>query len=845
MVADTTKMQSDTSLHRRKYMNMKKIALIWSGIALVFAILIIAGSSNAHGAYDVDLNKNTFGQESTMNIEVTTDGTETYTVTIEDWESDDALHTWDSQSGNVDLQYQIPASWDDGFYTLNIYEGEDLQLSVGFWVQLYEIDIEASRGYFGPGETAKFFYKVLRLSNGQPINAEIEWAVEDLGLTGSLGNGSNGVIEVPLPASYDYYNTANWYYNDFQLVVWANHTERSMQEGSTVRVRDYELDIEYLGDVLTGQFVTISAQTWISYSNVKTDVPVTIEITDDAENVIASNKNLKTDENGRTRWVIEIDDRFQEGQSYNVDITANFPPQDKTESTMIDVIGLDEGLILDHTALDSGYGPGDVVQFSYWLMDTSFSSVDFTSSYSIFGHYADFSRDLLDSGTSTTGNLSFTIPNDPGLEEITFEIIASDTDSGAFTMTDININIMHMTSLNVVVSQSLYKSLDTIEITASLVNAESWTMPVIYLQVATENIPVYATSQSGREVNFSYQIPETPPQFFMLMVYANDESGRYIEKMKVIIREDAAGQFGVNDLVTFTTDKERYKPGELVTVTLTTLYPARWDSDFDYSVYYFGTMSRLIAIGNIDEDELDEGTTFEFVFIIPDDAQKGTYVIHGTADVDLGDQFPWAYLNLQTTFEVSTGKGDEDSSEFLGFEEDSPMIPVILFLPLIISIVAIVLVVRNGDGSGTAKTPKEKKEKKEKVPKEGKTKRWGRKKSEEKDESIPDGMFQAPPTGQTQYQAPQTYQQPAYQQGAVQQAGYQQTPQTYGAQQQQTAQYGTQTITPAPAATPQTAQPAQQYPGQQQAQGMHYCTGCGKPIQAGWGTCPYCHKQLQ
>ena len=79
-----------------------------------------------------------------------------------------------------------------------------------------------------------------------------------------------------------------------------------------------------------------------------------------------------------------------------------------------------------------------------------------------------------------------------------------------------------------------------------------------------------------------------------------------------------------------------------------------------------------------DEDDLDDKTSYTFSFQIPENAESGTYVISALTGTETETEDNWFEINLQSTFTIGTG--DEDSTEFLGIKEDSPILPIIFMI---------------------------------------------------------------------------------------------------------------------------------------------------------------------
>ena len=248
----------------------------------------------------------------------------------------------------------------------------------------------------------------------------------------------------------------------------------------------------------------------------------------------------------------------------------------------------------------------------------------------------------------------------------------------------------------------IYEASDSRTVSVLLKGGDDWTSPTLFIDVrsvgtGSGNVLIHSDSSSGTAANFTFSIPDNPPTAILITSFANDQSGHYLTTSTMISRKgDSSASF---PSIALSTDRDRYDPGDVVTVTIETDEDFYFDDDVEFTVCSQGSEISTIAYGNIDEDELYGKRTYSFSFEIPESAKDGEYHINVLTAADTPGG--WGEINMQSSFRVGP---DEDEGSFIpGVTSDSPLLLVFLLIPIIISIVAIILVLRSQEfGLGSA-----------------------------------------------------------------------------------------------------------------------------------------------
>ncbi len=545
------------------------------------------------------------GEEITMTI-TSTIFQSNINITIKD-EDGSVIISWEDQSMANKIwtqMYVIDNSLPDGQYYLFINES-DTDRSLGiieFGVKKYTLQISTDAGAYLPHETITVYYTVTSNRDGSGVaGTSIEYIFryydteDDEWVTlksqpFTAGSSGSFQIQIPEDAFIDY---------NAMLHVWANDTEdhfyyipKNINLGS-IEVTVYTGDNQYL----PGDFVVVAIDANIIEGFSRYPLKqgtVALNVTKDGV-VIADYtvSGLTTDLQGELTYIFTLLSNAVTGE-YDVNVLVSKENDFDTDRDTFEVVESREMSVelgFDNKYFSNWdypeYYPGDTVTVTYNAIRGMEVVENVNCEYWVY-----YGSDYIAAGTSSSGEFTFDIPSDFD-GKLTVNVEVTDSDGvKAYAMGYIDVV---RARLLLKPNTNVYLPGDTIKVDYSVVGSD---IPdaSYYYEIKDDNGNVVQRGtledSSGK---FEFTVPEgSIPDYYGIMGYITDANGLTVATSDITVNRLQGF------LITFTLDKNTYRPGETATLNyeIISLDGSELPDKFTLSYGFYGGEGRSIQTSN-------------------------------------------------------------------------------------------------------------------------------------------------------------------------------------------------------------------------------------------------------
>jgi hypothetical protein len=523
---------------------------------------------------DVDIfttpDKSEYVHGDSITILVETSIDDTIDVLIKDPEGNDLSGAnWTDQpivAGSWTKEYTFSSTLPDGDYEIQVFKGGNLMSTKGVSLRKFNLEIITDVSVYLPGETMKVYYTIINNKDGSGItDASIEWTfeffdTEDNDMKTHWNEistpGSQGSFQVSIPKTA-YKNTIG------HLTVWANDTsDHSDKRERPIEFSDIIASVETTdNEYLAGDFVIAEIHGFVNGANLRNG-NVAFNISKDGAEIPAYTvSNLRTDITGQLRYIFVLQSVASEGY-YTISINVSKDGTNEYYHTQTNFEVVKEREMWMELSFDKKYGAtgvipvyysGDSVNVEYHVYQGESVLTGLNCLWAAF-----YGSNVVAVGTTSSGSFSFSIPSD---FEGFITVIVECTDSDGKKVSTAKLIEVKGTGILVNPNTNRYKPDDTISVKYDVVGTEP-TGALYYYEIhdGNNNIIKRKNLPSGSG-EFKFTIPDgNPPDEYEITVYMTDSRGMEIVNEFVNIYQQQGFQ------VTFTLDKNTYRPGDTATL---------------------------------------------------------------------------------------------------------------------------------------------------------------------------------------------------------------------------------------------------------------------------------------
>ncbi len=528
---------------------------------------------------DVDIfttpNKSEYVHGDSITILVETSIEDTIDVRIQDTEGNViAGANWTEQSvssGSWTKEYTFSSALPDGEYTIQVLKDGNLMATRQISLRKFNLEVLPDSSVFLPGETMKVYYTIINNKDGSGItDASIEWIFEFFDTKDNewkthwneiSSPGSQGFFQVSIPKTA--FKNSNG-----KLTVWANDTN----DHSDMQDRDIELsgifatvdtmDNEYIA----GDFIVVNIHGYVNGADLRNG-NVALNVSKDSA-VIPSYtvNNLRTDITGNLRYIFTLQSGALEGfYTINVNVSKDGTNEYSHAQTTFEVVKEREmwmELSFENkpktTPGNPVYYSGEIVNVGYHIYQGESVLTGLNCQWMAF-----YGNELLDDiniiavGTTSSGSFSFTVPND--FKEIIYVAVECTDSDGKKISTMRQIDVMG-TGILLNPNPDSYMPGDTIRVEYDVAGTKP-ANALYYYEIKYGNNIVKRKNLPSGSGEFKFTVPEGDlPDSYVITVYMTDSRGMEIAS------EDATIYQVHGFLLTFTLDKNTYRPGDTATL---------------------------------------------------------------------------------------------------------------------------------------------------------------------------------------------------------------------------------------------------------------------------------------
>jgi hypothetical protein len=625
---------------------------------------------------DVDISitpdKAQYVQGDGITILVETSIDDTIDIRIQDPEGDDLSGAnWTGQpvsNGRWTKEYTLGTNLPDGDYQVQVLKDGNLMETRTITLRKYNLKVWTDTGAYLPGETMKVYYTITSNKDGSGINdAALQWVFEyydeddsewDVKRDTISTPGSQGFFQVSIPKSaYKPFDGDLW--------VWANDThDHSSFQYRSIEIGGIDASVDTdNNEYLAGDFVVVDIWAHVNGADLRNgNVAFTVS-KDDVEIPAYTANNLKTDIQGDLVYVFVLQSGAQEG-FYTIEINvtkAGTNEYDVAQDTF-EVVREREmtmELSFDNKYSTGGSRPlyysGDTVTVTYTVYKADQIVTGLNCEYRAY-----YGNNIVSVGTISSGTFSFTIPSDyEGVITVSVEGIDS---QGEEVSTSENIDVRG-TGIIVNANKNQYMPGDTVKIQYEVVGTEPSGAQYYYEITDNQNNVIKRESLTSGKGTFEFTIPDgDPPDTYYITVIMTDSSGVEITHESETISK-LRGY-----MVTFTLDKNTYRPGETVTLhyKVISLDGSDFPEEFSITYGFFGLPTQTQEVTK---------TSGDLKLKVPEDQADGEGLI------SMGSSLPGSTTAVQ---QADIRESPNPLAETVG---DMSLLEILLLIFVIIALI--------------------------------------------------------------------------------------------------------------------------------------------------------------
>jgi hypothetical protein len=541
------------------------------------------------------------------------------TIYDDEWSK---ISSWEDQSMANRVwttSYTLANSLPDGQYFIQLNESEtDRALgSLLFNVKKYTLDIWTDSEAYLPGEIMEVFYTVTSNKDGSGVSGtSIEWklwyynTVDDEwdSIPGdSFTSDSAGKFLVTIP------DTASIHHDPTILHIWANDTSDHWYywpEQLDLGKIDAQVNTNS-NEYLAGDFVIVNIQGHImSGWHPLREGNVALNVSLNGVEIVTYTVNgLMLDMQGELKYIFQLQDSAETGDYI---VTVNVSKEDDWDisSDMFEVV--DKRPMAVQLKFDDQYYNGAYPQYYSGEMVTVtytvFRGEDVLENVNCKYQVRDESEDMyIAVGTTSTGEFTFDIPDN---YDGYLDVIVTITDSEGNTVSRSAEIKVDRASLLLKPNTNYYSPGTTIKVSYRVVGNEIENANYYYEIKDNSNI-IKRESLTSSSGEFQYTVPDANvPNSYEITGYITDSSGAEISRSDVTVYRQKSF------MVTFTLDKNTYKPGDEATLhyKVISLDGSEIPEEYTMSYGFYGGEPRSIQTS---------GSEGDLKVKVPDDAADG------------------------------------------------------------------------------------------------------------------------------------------------------------------------------------------------------------------------------
>lgn len=572
------------------------------------------------------------GEEIMIIVETSVSGT----IDVQILNPDDEVlsdASWMDQTlinGQWTKKYVLGNNLPDGSYAIQVLKDDNIIKTQYISVEKFDLEIWTDNGAYLPGETMTVYYTITNNKDGSGVtDATIKWIFDYYDEDDyqyktneySFSTGPHGSFPVSIPRdAHEFYNT--------DLYVWANDTsDHSDYVHEDVDLGGISASMNLYGDqFLAGDFVAVNIYGYVNGWNPLKNGNVFLNVSKDGQELTAYTKTgLKTDKEGFLTYIFELQDNAEEGL-YTVMINVSKQDAWDTASESFEVVEERE-LTVELGFTGKHYSGGDVpIYYSGETVDVTYTAIrgeeiveNVNCKYEVYYDEVYYDSNIMSVGTTTSGGFSFTAPSDyDGNLKIEVEVKDTDGDNAG----DIAYIQVSRAILLLEPNANEYLPGDIIKVEYTVVGQEITNAKYHYMISDNQGTLVKMGSLDSGSGAFEFTVPEgNVPDSYSIAGIIADSNGETVAYSHVEVTR-LRGY-----VLTFTLDKNTYKPGETATLKY--------------------------EVTSVDDSDIPEEFTLIYGYGIPplDDAPSGTYRILETSD-------PKGSLKIEVPEDAADGSGN-------------------------------------------------------------------------------------------------------------------------------------------------------------------------------------------
>ncbi len=533
------------------------------------------------------------------------------------------IASWEDQSmGNRiwTVAYTFADSLPDGQYYIRVNESEtDRALgSLELSVKKYTLQIWTDAEAYLPEETITVFYTVTSNKDGRGVSGTlIEWklryydteelAWKTIKSDNPFSTSASGTFSVNIP------ETASILHTPVFLHIWANDTNNHWYYWpETINLGKIDADVNVQSnEYLAGDFVVVSIQGtiengWPDYPLREGNVALNVSL-NGVEIATYTASGLKLDMEGVLSYIFQLHESAELGD-YIVTVNVSKKNDWDITSDMFEVVEKRQmwvSLMFDGSPIeDPDYFTGETVTVTY----TVFRGEDIIETVNCEYEVYDSSGDIyFEVGTTSAGEFTFDIPDN---YEGRLRVRLTITDSEGNKISKIGNIDVYRAVLLLKPSTNYYSPGTTVKIAHSLVGNEIENAQYYY-EIEANGYLIIRESLPSSSGEFQFTVPtENAPNYYHITGYITDSKGAIISKSEIEVYRQKSY------MLTFTLDKNTYRPGEEATLhyKIISLDGSEIPKEYALSYGFYGGEPRSIQTS---------GSEGDLKVKVPDDASDG------------------------------------------------------------------------------------------------------------------------------------------------------------------------------------------------------------------------------
>jgi hypothetical protein len=597
------------------------------------------------------------------------------TIYDEDWS---IIEDWNDQSMANRVwttTYTLAETLPDGQYYLLLNESAtDRPLGeIMFNVKKFTLQTLPDAGAYLPGETMTLHYTVTSNKDGSGVTGTtIEYIFEYYdtqdGEWKSLPAqeftaGASGSFPIVIPelASKT---------RDAELRVWANDTsDHSSYNYLNVRIGGISASLSINdNEYLAGDFVIDTIRAYVDYSYPLKNGNVHLTVSKEGVEIAAyTETNLKTDLQGRLTYIFALQDNAEIGL-YTVEINVSKENEWDTDQETFEIVDerdMTLELGFDNTYYSDSdyplYYSGDIVRVTYTALRGEEIVDNVNCEYWVY-----YGNNYISAGTTSAREFTFTIPADfEGRLSLYVEVTDSESNKASTFPTPAYIDV-HGPSLLLNPKMPEYLPGDTVKIEYKVVGTQLPDVSYYYEIKDNRGNVIRREDLTQPSGEFQFEVPEADvPDSYSIRGWITDNNGNSIAESSAVVTR-LRGY-----MITFSLDKNTYRPGETATLhyKITSVDDSEIPQDFRLMYGYSGGEQRSTQTSKAEGD---------LKIKVPEDAADGSGHFYLSSNLPYGS----SYASAQQ--EANIRSNPNPFAETVG---DMPFLSLILLILVIIALI--------------------------------------------------------------------------------------------------------------------------------------------------------------